>query len=94
MYNKLPMSILVRFFCSFLLIFLVFEMTTLNSQKRAAIILSGCGPMDGSEIRESIYALTVFEELGFQVSFFAPNRAQTSVFDHQTGQQIAENEIF
>ncbi len=83
----------MRHVFNLLILFSVFEMQTLeslNNPKNVAIILSGCGSGDGSEIREAIYALTAFEELGFEVKFFAPKKAQSSVIDHLTGKEASE----
>lgn len=91
MRNKLLNLFSMRFIFSFLIIFSIFNMKVLSSQNKVAIILAGCGSMDGSEIREAIFALTAFEELGFDVEFFPPNKVQASVVDHQTGQQGSES---
>ena len=42
--------------------------------KRVAVVLSGCGFLDGSEITEAVSALIVLSELGCEVSCFAPDR--------------------
>ena len=42
-------------------------------QKRIALILSGSGHLDGSEITEAVSSLIVLSELKAEVSIFAPN---------------------
>lgn len=49
---------------------------------RAAVILSGCGFLDGAEIRESVLALLYLDQQQVDVSIFAPDKAQTDVVDH------------
>lgn len=49
---------------------------------KAAVILSGCGYLDGAEIRESVLALLALDQQGVEVTIFAPNTAQMHVVDH------------
>ena len=53
--------------------------------KQVAIILSGCGVKDGSEIHESVLALLHVVKQGAVPSFFAPNENQPQVINHVTG---------
>src|SRR3546814_17292829 len=48
--------------------------TTMN--KKVAVILSGCGVYDGSEIYESVITLLRLDQRGVKVQCFAPNIAQ------------------
>ena len=48
----------------------------------AAVVLAGCGYLDGSEIRESVLALLALDRAGVTVSCFAPDIAQYNVVDH------------
>lgn len=41
--------------------------------KKVAVVLSGCGYMDGSEITEAISALIALSEAGAEATCFAPN---------------------
>jgi enhancing lycopene biosynthesis protein 2 len=50
--------------------------------KRAAVVLSGCGAGDGSEVREAILTLLSLERAGADVMCFAPDVPQTVVHDH------------
>jgi len=51
--------------------------------KKAAVILSGCGYLDGSETTESIAVLVSLAELGIEAVVFAPD-ATSAVVDHQS----------
>jgi enhancing lycopene biosynthesis protein 2 len=53
--------------------------------KRVGVVLSGCGPGDGSEIREAILTLLSIERGGAEAICMAPDRPQTHVVDHRTG---------
>jgi enhancing lycopene biosynthesis protein 2 len=57
--------------------------------KKIAVVLSGCGFLDGSEITESISLLIALHQAGAQVSCFAPN-IELSVVDHNTKSAQAE----
>jgi enhancing lycopene biosynthesis protein 2 len=51
---------------------------------KVAVILSGSGHMDGSEIQEAVLALLFLDQQGANVSIFAPDKAQAEVMDHRT----------
>ncbi|WP_444929271.1 isoprenoid biosynthesis glyoxalase ElbB [Microbulbifer sp. SSSA002] len=55
--------------------------------KKIAVILSGCGYLDGSEIRESVLTLLALELAGAQYEVFAPDIDQHHVVNHMTGQE-------
>ena len=57
---------------------------SLSSQKRAAVVLSGCGYLDGSEIHESVLALYLLNKHGFETQCYAPNKAQMHTVNHLT----------
>ncbi len=50
--------------------------------KRVAIVLAGCGYLDGSEIHEAVCALVALDLAGATVQAFAPDKAQMDVVDH------------
>ena len=50
--------------------------------KNIAIILSGCGVYDGSEIYESVITFMALEKAGVAYQCFAPNIEQTDVINH------------
>ena len=59
--------------------------------KKIAIILSGCGVYDGSEIHESVLTLLAIEQQGASYRCFAPNINQHHVINHLTG-EVTEDE--
>jgi len=59
--------------------------------KKVAVILSGCGVYDGSEIHESVLTLLAIEQNGASYRCFAPNINQHHVINHLTG-QVSEAE--
>lgn len=59
--------------------------------KNIAVILSGCGVYDGSEIQEAVITLLAISQQGGTYRCFAPNIAQHHVINHLTG-GVSENE--
>ncbi len=59
--------------------------------KNIAVILSGCGVYDGSEIHEAVLTLLAIEQAGAKYRCFAPNINQHHVINHFSG-QIMEQE--
>ncbi|KAM4663058.1 glutamine amidotransferase-like class 1 domain-containing protein 3, mitochondrial [Discoglossus pictus] len=57
---------------------------------KVAVILSGCGVYDGSEVHESSAVYVHLSRAGAQVAFFAPNIDQMHVVDHVKGQPTEE----
>lgn len=49
---------------------------------KIAVILSGCGFLDGAEIREAVLTLLYLDEQGADVSLFAPDKPQHDVINH------------
>ncbi|EKT59994.1 isoprenoid biosynthesis glyoxalase ElbB [Providencia sneebia] len=58
--------------------------------KSIAVILSGCGVFDGSEIHESVLTMLSLSKNNAEVHFFAPDDNQPSVINHITGEEKAE----
>ncbi len=58
--------------------------------KKVAVILSGCGVFDGSEIYESVLTILRLDQQGAQVSFFAPDIEQARVVNHLTNEEMPE----
>jgi enhancing lycopene biosynthesis protein 2 len=56
-----------------------------EQRKKVAVVLSGCGVFDGTEIHESVLTLLAIEEEGASWHCFAPNVEQMHVIDHSTG---------
>lgn len=50
--------------------------------KKVAVILSGCGYLDGAEIRESVLTLLELDRAGAEVSIFAPNELAFHTVNH------------
>jgi len=57
---------------------------------RVAVILSGCGVFDGSEIHEAAATLLALDRAGAEVVVAAPDIEQMHVVDHQAGEPAAE----
>ncbi len=58
--------------------------------KKIAVILSGCGSRDGSEIHEATLSLLAIDMNGLKYQCFAPNKNQTEVVNHFTQAQDSE----
>jgi enhancing lycopene biosynthesis protein 2 len=58
--------------------------------KKFAVILSGCGVYDGSEIHEAVMALLAVDKSGNHADAFAPDINQHHVINHITGQEMKE----
>ncbi|KAG9348817.1 hypothetical protein JZ751_029134 [Albula glossodonta] len=58
---------------------------------RVAVVLSGCGTCDGTEIHEASAVLVHLSRDGAMVQLYAPNIPQMHVVDHSNG-DINENE--
>lgn len=58
--------------------------------KKFAVILAGCGHLDGAEIGEAITLLLSIDQHHCEYQCFAPNRPQTEVIDHLTGNKAEE----
>jgi enhancing lycopene biosynthesis protein 2 len=55
-------------------------------QRRVAVVLSGSGVHDGSEIQEAVLCLLALDRVGASVVCAAPNAAQPQVVNHLTGE--------
>lgn len=58
--------------------------------KKIAVILAGCGHLDGSEIRESVLTLLEIDRNGAEAHIFAPDIKQHHVINHLSGKEMAE----
>ena len=56
--------------------------------KKFAVILNGCGHLDGSEIHEAVMTLLAIDRNGCSYTIFAPNRPQYHVINHVTRQPM------
>ncbi len=57
----------------------------MSSQVRFAVILSGCGVYDGSEIHEAVCTLLAISRAGGEYVCFAPNIEQSRTMNHISG---------
>ena len=62
----------------------------INKQKRFAVILSGCGVFDGSEIHEATLTLLAIAKVLGSYECFPPDKEQTQGINHLTGEQMEE----
>ena len=58
--------------------------------KQVALILSGCGVYDGSEIYETTLTMLRLDQLGIRYECFAPDIDQHHVLNHATGEEMDE----
>ncbi|MEX9251569.1 isoprenoid biosynthesis glyoxalase ElbB [Pseudenterobacter timonensis] len=58
--------------------------------KKVGVVLSGCGVYDGAEIHESVITLLALARQGAQAVCFAPDKNQSEVINHLTGEPVAE----
>lgn len=55
---------------------------------RVAVLLSGCGYLDGAEVRESVLTLLALDQHGAAYQCIAPNALQHHVVNHISGQPV------
>ena len=58
--------------------------------KKFAVVLSGCGVSDGSEIQEAALTLLAIMQQGASYEIFAPDIDQHHVINHITGKEMPE----
>ena len=58
---------------------------------KVAVVLSGCGYLDGAEIQESVFTLYFLDRSGVEFSCFAPDKPQMHVVNHLTGDATDEH---
>lgn len=52
---------------------------------KVAVMLAGCGHLDGAEVREAVLTLLALDQHGAQFQCIAPNDWQHHVIDHRVG---------
>lgn len=57
-------------------------------RRKVAVLLSGCGVYDGSEIHEAVLVLLALDRAGAEVIGCAPDVAQAEVVDHLRGATV------
>lgn len=60
---------------------------------KIAIILSGCGNRDGSELQETLSLMLAFDRRDWQYKFFAP-QGNLNVVSHLTGEEKGQRDIY
>lgn len=58
--------------------------------KKIGVVLSGCGVYDGSEIHEAVLTLLALAESEVEAVCFAPDKTQSEVIDHLTGDKVEQ----
>ncbi|XP_032222565.2 glutamine amidotransferase-like class 1 domain-containing protein 3, mitochondrial [Nematostella vectensis] len=64
--------------------------TSVQHHKSVAVVLSGCGVFDGSEVHEASSILVHLSRAGADVSIYAPDIPQMHVINHAKGQPSEE----
>ena len=59
-------------------------------KQNIAVILSGCGALDGSEVHESVLTLLALDRAGLHYQCLAPNINQTRVVNMADGKTLAD----
>ena len=62
----------------------------MTNKKKIAVVLSGSGVYDGSEIHEATLTLLAIARQGGTYEIFAPNIEQAHVINHLTGEEMQE----
>lgn len=64
--------------------------TSSITNTKIAVILSGCGVYDGTEIHEAAAALAALSRAGAEIAMFAPDQDQAHVVDHTKGAEMEQ----
>ena len=62
----------------------------MKEMPRFAVILSGCGRADGSEIHEAVTALLAIDKAGCTYQCYAPDIEQAAVINNLTSEKVEE----
>ena len=60
------------------------------SERTIGVILSGCGHLDGAEIRESVLTLLALDKPNVKTVIMAPDIEQHHVINHLNGEVLEE----
>ena len=55
---------------------------------KIAVLLAGCGHLDGAEIREAVLTLLALDQRGVEFQCLAPNAPQADAVNHVSGQAV------
>lgn len=61
-------------------------------KKKVALLIAGCGVYDGGEIHETILTLLRLDEKDADYQFIAPDKPQTHVINHSTGEEVTDSQ--
>jgi enhancing lycopene biosynthesis protein 2 len=61
-----------------------------NMKRKVGVVLSGCGFLDGAEIREAVLTLLALDSHDLEAVCVAPDRDQLHVVDHLRGEPVAD----
>ncbi len=61
------------------------------NQKKVAVLIAGCGHLDGAEISESVLTMLALDSQDVDYQLFSLDKEQYHVVNHLTG-EVAENE--
>lgn len=61
----------------------------MSKPPKIAVLLSGCGHLDGAEVREAVLTLLALDQRGAAFQCIAPNAPQFHVINHVTGEPVA-----
>jgi len=62
--------------------------TTSTINTKIAVVLSGCGVYDGTEVHEAAAALAALSRGGAEITMYAPDKDQAHVVDHTKGAEM------
>jgi len=65
----------------------------MKADRKALVVLSGCGNRDGSEIHESVCALLALEEQGFEARCAAPAAGKARTVSYLDGRSLEPRDI-
>lgn len=60
----------------------------MNKPPKVAVLLAGCGHLDGAEVREAVLTLLALDQQGAAYQCVAPNAPQHHVVNHVTGEPV------
>ncbi len=63
----------------------------MKSNNTFALILAGCGHLDGAEITEATALNIALTQAGYKVQFYAPDRLQQDTLNHISGEPMEPN---
>jgi len=58
--------------------------------RKIAVVLAGCGVLDGAEIHEAVLTLLAINNIGAEYTIFAPDKDQHHVMNHYTHKESLE----